>query len=321
MIKTQIGLGVLSIPKVFATLGLIPGIIALLGIAGMTTWSNWMVGVFKLKHPEVYGIDDVGRMLFGRFGFELLGAAYTLCEYRPSIASVRKPYILQDWIFVSGSAMLSISIAFNALSDHGTCTAVFVAVAAIVAFMFSSIQTLARMSWLAWVGAGSIIIAGMSVNRLELPKNISHCQVVLVVTIAVGVQGHRVSTSGTPIGSDFKLIGSPTFVDAMTALSTIRLTYARTPAFFNIIAEMRDPRLYTRSLAICQTSVTVVYIVAGTIVYYYCGSQVASPALGSVGLLVKKISYGIALPGLCVSATVLLHVCLGFQFSAFLVPD
>lgn len=78
--KTQIGLGVLSIPKVFATLGIIPGIIALLAITGMTTWSNWMVGVFKLKHPEVYGIDDVGKMLFGRFGFELLGAAYTLCE-------------------------------------------------------------------------------------------------------------------------------------------------------------------------------------------------------------------------------------------------
>ena len=36
-----------------------------------------------------------------------------------------------DWIFVAGSAMLSISIALNALSLHGACTAVFVAVAAI----------------------------------------------------------------------------------------------------------------------------------------------------------------------------------------------
>lgn len=81
MIKTQIGLGVLSMPKVFHVLGIVPGIIILLTIAGMTSWSNWMVGVFKLRHPNVYGIDDVGKMLFGRVGFELFGAAYTLCEF------------------------------------------------------------------------------------------------------------------------------------------------------------------------------------------------------------------------------------------------
>lgn len=81
MIKTQIGLGVLSMPKVFDTLGIIPGIILLVVIAGMTTWSNWMVGVFKLKHPSVYGVDDVGKMLFGRIGFELFGFAYTLCKW------------------------------------------------------------------------------------------------------------------------------------------------------------------------------------------------------------------------------------------------
>lgn len=85
MVKTQIGLGVLSMPKVFDTLGIIPGIIMLIVIAGMTTWSNWMIGVFKLLHPSVYGIDDVGKMLFGRIGFELFGAMYTLCEFRPSI--------------------------------------------------------------------------------------------------------------------------------------------------------------------------------------------------------------------------------------------
>ncbi|KAK9851851.1 amino acid transporter [Penicillium brevicompactum] len=152
LIKTQIGLGVLSMPKVFDTLGIIPGIVLLVVIAGMTTWSNWMIGVFKIRHPSVYGIDDVGRMLFGRFGFELFGAAYTLY-----------------WIFSGGSALLSISISFNALTDHGTCTAVFVAVAAIIAFTFSSIQTLGRISWLAWIGTACIIIA------------------VFIVTIAVGL--------------------------------------------------------------------------------------------------------------------------------------
>ncbi|KAE8331367.1 amino acid transporter [Aspergillus sergii] len=273
MIKTQIGLGVLSMPKVFDILGIVPGIIILLIIAGMTSWSNWMVGVFKLRHPSVYGIDDVGKMLFGRVGFELFGAAYTLY-----------------WIFSGGSALLSISISFNALSNHAACTAVFVAVAAIIAFTFSSIQTLARISWLAWIGAACIITA------------------VFIVTIAVGIKGHAPMTAGVIPESDFKLFGNPTFVEAMTAVSTICLTYAGTPAFFNIVSEMRDPVLYTRALTICQILVTVIYIVVGTVVYYYCGSHVASPALGSAGTLIKRISYGFALPGLSVSAILLLHL-------------
>lgn len=53
--------------------------------------------------------------------------------------------------------MLSISISLNAVSTHGACTAIFVAVAAIVGFILSSIQTLARISWVAWVGLFCIL--------------------------------------------------------------------------------------------------------------------------------------------------------------------
>ncbi len=55
--------------------------------------------------------------------------------------------------------MLGISTAFNALSTHGACTAVFVAVAAIIGFGFGSIQTLGRVSILAWIGVVSILSA------------------------------------------------------------------------------------------------------------------------------------------------------------------
>lgn len=80
MMKTQIGLGVLSIPAVFDTLGMAPGLICLIAIAVITTWSDYMVGVFKLNHREVYGIDDAGGIMFGRVGREFLGAAFCLCK-------------------------------------------------------------------------------------------------------------------------------------------------------------------------------------------------------------------------------------------------
>jgi hypothetical protein len=53
---------------------------------------------------------------------------------------------------------------------------------------------------------------------------------------------------------------------------------------------------------------TAVYIAIGVVVYYFCGSYVASPALGSAGVLMKKVCYGLALPGLIVSTTLFIHV-------------
>lgn len=83
MLKTQIGLGVLSMPAVFDVLGVVPGVILLCIIGGITSWSDWMVGVFKLKHRHVYGIDDVGEMLFGRIGREFFSVAFCLCKLTP----------------------------------------------------------------------------------------------------------------------------------------------------------------------------------------------------------------------------------------------
>lgn len=83
MMKTQIGLGVLSIPAAFDTLGLIPGIISLLAIGLITLWSGYMVGAFKVRHPETYGIEDVGWKIFGRTGREVLGLGFALCGSLP----------------------------------------------------------------------------------------------------------------------------------------------------------------------------------------------------------------------------------------------
>lgn len=80
MMKTQIGLGVLSIPAVFDVLGIVPGVICLCAVGAVTTWSDYIVGVFKLRHRTVYGIDDAGQLMFGRIGREVCAAAFVLCK-------------------------------------------------------------------------------------------------------------------------------------------------------------------------------------------------------------------------------------------------
>lgn len=131
---------------------------------------------------------------------------------------------------------------------------------------------------------------------------------VLVVTIAVGIQDRPAAAPQQgPWSSDWKLVGEPTFTEAIASIGSIVFAYAGTPAFFSIVAEMRDPRQYTKALVVCQSTITVVYIVIGIVVYYFCGSYVASPALGSAGVTMKKVCYGLALPGLCIGTVLLCH--------------
>ncbi|RSL55147.1 hypothetical protein CEP53_007221 [Fusarium sp. AF-6] len=282
MTKTQVGLGVLSIPQTFDALGLIPGVICLLAVAVITTWSDYMIGVFKRRHPQVYGLDDAGQLMFGRPGREFLAAVFLLY-----------------WIFVAGSAMLSISIGLNSVSTHAACTAVFVAVAAVLGFLFASIRTLGRIGWIAWIGLVCIMTA------------------IFCVTVAVGLQDRPADAPSPSKGhweSNYRLTNSPSFVDGISAISSHIFAFSGTPAFFQIAAEMREPRHYTRSLLTCQSIVTITYTTIGIVVYYYCGSYVASPALGSAGVLMKKVCYGFALPGLIVTAMLMIHIPAKYLF-------
>ncbi|RSL55341.1 hypothetical protein CEP54_009426 [Fusarium duplospermum] len=217
MIKAQIGLGVLSIPQAFDVLGI----------------SNYIVEVFKLRHPEINGIDDVGAMLFGCVGREILAAGFVLyCT------------------FVAGSMMLGISIGLNAVSMHGTCIAVFVVLAAIVGGSFASIRTLGKMSWLALVGVTSLVIA------------------IVMVTIAVGVQDRPAAApKDGPFKSDSKIVANPSLADAVLAILTFVFAYAGTPAFFSFAAEMREPKHYVRALTLCQIIVTIAYVGIGCLSY------------------------------------------------------
>lgn len=131
----------------------------------------------------------------------------------------------------------------------------------------------------------------------------------MIVTIGVGVQDRPSAAPQDGVWvSDYKIVGSPDFNSAITALTTIVFAYAGTPAFFSIAAEMRDPAHYGRALVLCQSVVTAFYIVIGVVVYYFCGSYVSSPALGSAGPTLKIVSYAFALPGLLVSTLLFIHV-------------
>lgn len=165
-------------------------------------------------------------------------------------------------------------------------------------FLLASIPTLGQITWLGWVGVISIFAS------------------IMTLTIAVGLQDRPSDAPLPPLpwDADVRIAANPVFSSAMTAIGSVLFAAAATPTFFGIVAEMRDPREYTKALLIGQTGVTVFYVVIAAVVYGFCGQYVSSPALGSAGPLLKRISYGLAIPALLVSLTLYTHIPAKYVF-------
>ncbi|GAA6022741.1 hypothetical protein JCM10207_008086 [Rhodosporidiobolus poonsookiae] len=274
MSKVQLGLGILALPSSFHTLGLVPGLIIYFFFVLVTGWCGIVAGDFKRRHPSVYSISDCFEVMFGPWGGEFAGVAYLLYS-----------------TFSCGSALLTISTALNAISLHATCTAVFVVAGAVVTWPVASVSTLKDIRWFGWAGLSSIIVA------------------VIVATIAIGVED-RPSTAPQigPWDKGMVIFGTPHFTNAMNAVANIFFCLSGPTVFVAIASEMRNPQDYNKALMMSQGMVSTVYLVIALVVYCYAGQYVASPALGTAGVLVKRISYGLALPGLLFTAALFCHI-------------
>lgn len=74
--------------------------------------------------------------------------------------------------------------------------------------------------------------------------------------------------------------------------------------FFGFCAELKNPSDFRKSLAFMQTIAVTFYMVISAIIYYYAGANVASPALGSASITVRRISFGVALPTIIIAGVI-----------------
>lgn len=262
-------------------------------------------GVFLFSADSV---SDCGEVMFGKVGGELFGIGYWLRK-SPAVGQFLFPRMdkFSDppgpavMTLISGSAFLGLSTALNAISLHGACTAIFVAVSAIATLPLASLRRLENIKWIGWIGLISMLVS------------------ILLVTIAVATGGRpSLAPQEGPYDLGIVYWGKPKFADAMNAVANILLAYAGTAAFLPIASEMRDPRDYPKAVLACQGFVTAFYLVIGIVVYMYAGQWVASPALGTAGVLVKRIAYGLSIPGLLAAAVIVSFVRL--PPSAFRFP-
>jgi len=62
MIAETISLGILSLPSVLATIGLVPGFLLIFGLGVIATYSGYVIGQFKERYPWVGIVTDCDHL-------------------------------------------------------------------------------------------------------------------------------------------------------------------------------------------------------------------------------------------------------------------
>ncbi|KAH9900929.1 transmembrane amino acid transporter protein-domain-containing protein [Cubamyces lactineus] len=189
--------------------------------------------------------------------------------------------------FVCGSHVLTGLIAFDTITAGASCSVLWAAVAAIICLVLTIPRTLNGISYMSVVSFISIASA------------------VLITMIGVGVGGHK---------GGVKVSANLSFASGFLAVTDIIFAYAGHVGFFTFIAEMKEPKDFAKALYMLQIADTTLYLIIGIVVYAFTGAETVSPALGNTGTLLRKISYGIALPTIIIAGVINGHVCAKLVF-------
>lgn len=266
LIVEAIALGSLSMPAAFATLGMVAGTILSVGLGLLAIYTSYVVGQVKLKFPEVQHYADAGRLIMGKFGYELIGAMFVL-----------------QLVFLVGSHCLTGTIAFLNISNNGACSLVFGVVSAIILLLLAIPPSFAEVAILGYIDFVSIMAA------------------IFITIIATGVQRTDIGvSSGWSAWPQEDL----SFTKAFIAITNIVFAYSFAICQFSFMDEMHTPKHFVKSIWALGLIEIVIYTLTGALIYCFVGPDVKSPSLLSAGSLVSKIAFGIALPVIFISGSI-----------------
>lgn len=283
LFSEYICLAIMSFPWSYSILGLVPGLIFTVVVAGFVLYTSLVLWEFCLRHPEVRDVCDIGQMLFWNKKWAWYATAFM--------------FLLNN-TFIQGLHVLVGAKYLNTMteSDNIACRTVSFSV---VTFLICWVCSLPRtFSMLSKLGTASAFFTFISV---------------LLATIFAGIQSHpagydprssytaadgTASVGGNPIVTAFPVSGT-TFVAGLNAFMNISYTFIGQITLPSFIAEMKDPREFPKALWACTIAEIVVFSIVGSIVYVYTGNQyMTAPAFGSLESLYKKVSFSFMVPTL-----------------------
>lgn len=90
-------------------------------------------------------MGDAGELLLGRIGREIFGIGQLLFL-----------------IFLMSSHILTFTVLFNTITEHGTCTIVFGVVGLVVSFIGALPRTMSKVYWMSFACRARSWIYGLS---------------------------------------------------------------------------------------------------------------------------------------------------------------
>ncbi|RSM12454.1 hypothetical protein CDV31_006295 [Fusarium ambrosium] len=264
LFANQIGLGILSLPSTLMTLGIVPGLIALIGIGVLSWYTAYELLQYYRLHPQVVNVVEMTRFVGG-----------------PWLEGVAGVMMMIQVIFVAASAIVTLSIALNTISSHATCTVVFIFVACAACFLLCLPRTT------------------KFVSNLGVPNAVSVLAASILVMISLGIKGPRQVDNIDEWHRDIVVVGHPSFRDGLNACLKIVFAYAANLSFVGYMAEMKDPiKDFKFCLAFLEGSCITLYS-AFAIIFYCLGAEyTTSPILGATSSTPAKAAYGVVLPAI-----------------------
>ena len=276
-IVEAIALGALSLPQAYATLGMFPGVLLTVGLGAVSIFTSYIVGQVKLKFPEVASYADAGRLLLGRFGYELFGAALVL-----------------ELVMVVGSHALTGSIALININGGHVCSIAFSAVSAVILLILAIPPSFSEVAILGYIDFASILIA------------------IGITIIATGIQAGDQAGGMSAVNWSAWPKEDLSFSEAFVAVSNIIFAFSFAIGQFSFMDEMHSPHQYMKSIWASGIIQICIYTLTGALCYAFIGQDVGSPALLSAGPLISKIAFGIALPVIFISGSINTTVALRY---------
>ncbi|KAI8647998.1 Aa-trans domain-containing protein [Fusarium keratoplasticum] len=128
LLTNQVGLGVLSLPGVLKTLGLVPGTVAIIGLGCLSWYTAFELKLFYDRHPHVLNIVDMARIVGGR-GFACVAAFGMILLV----------------VMTAASASVTFSVALSLLSDDALSSTAFIGIGCICCWLLCIPRTASRL--------------------------------------------------------------------------------------------------------------------------------------------------------------------------------
>lgn len=269
LIVEAIALGSLSLPAAFATLGMVAGVILTVGLGALAIYTSYIVGEVKLAFPHVAHYADAGKLLMGRFGYEVVGAMFVL-----------------QLTFLVASHCLTGTIAFLNITNNGACSVVFGLVSAIILLLLAIPPSFTEVAILGYIDFASILLA------------------IGITIIATGINASRAEGGLSAVNWSAWPKEGVTFGEAFIAITNIVFAYSFSLCQFSFMDEMHTPRDYIKSIWALGIIEVFIYTLTGALIYAFVGVDVKSPSLLSAGPTISKIAFGVALPVIFISGSI-----------------